>query len=122
MVDVLTLNSVPIGFYPARIVLNINYQQVDKKTKKIIEATISFEEQKKLTYLENIGSKAVAYVLVINFTPLSHTQLMNLFAFDVSFYLTLYMIIGLVTIVLASLVAFYHRIFTNIKPTPKFKL
>ncbi|CAG9311278.1 unnamed protein product [Blepharisma stoltei] len=120
-IEIKTVNAVPSGYLPQTVELEILYQQIDTKTKVIITGTVAFKDLIKLTADQIAGTDQVGYTLVINYRALTHTELMNLFVFDVTFYLYLYLIIGSVSVFMGACLFLYHKVFTDVKPKPKFR-
>jgi len=107
--------NAPQGAIPRRVELQISYQQVTKRQKRIIAATISMDEFDE--DLSNLG-----YSLTVTFNPLDYLGLVNAFAFSNTIYSVLYCIIGVLAVVVILVYWVLHRIFTRLKVPTRFML
>ena len=107
------------GEIPGTIVLEINYFQISKTLKKIIDA--------KLIYKDAIDNRIVStnstlrYNFQIKYYPYTHTKLMIAFALSSKFYLVLYIIEGSITTLMVTIFYLYHKLMSRVYPRPIFK-
>lgn len=118
-VEIINLNAG--SGLPRTVTLDIKYQQVDTTTKKIIQASITFSDFLDVTSNQNSGLEITKYNLIVNFSALTHTELMILFQFPISFYAVLNLIIGMAMVGVMLTFFGYHRLLTKAKPVPRFK-
>ena len=95
---------------PRDIGLGVFYYQYSKNDKLLITVEIEFGGMKTLTDDEKNGNIDIAYNLTFNYAALSHTQLTIAFAFKWHFYLVLYLIIGILSIIIVTIFLLYHRL------------
>lgn len=98
------------GMVPSLIKMKIFYHQTSKTTKKIIQASVSFENYIHATDEQYEGSQNFSYTLDFSFIPLTHTDLTIMFALDWQVYLLLYIGIGFVAIIIVGIFALYHTL------------
>ncbi|EAR82336.2 transmembrane protein, putative (macronuclear) [Tetrahymena thermophila SB210] len=92
LIPIIASNQIPQGHLPTSIELKLSYYQVDKYTKKIIEAEIKFGSSVDITTLHN--QDQFQYKLIFNFHSMNHAELAITFALKWSTYLVLSSIIG----------------------------
>ena len=103
---------------PTTIEIDINYFQISKTNKKIIDASMTFKDPIDKSSITNATQ---TYKLIINYQPYSHTKLMVAFALSSKFYLVLYLIQGTITSTMVITFFLYHRFMSRIDPRPVFK-
>lgn len=104
------------GVVPKTVALAIAYYQVDGARKELIQAGMNLEDLEALTPAEVAGTAAVGYNLTFSFEALSHMDLTIAFAFSWDFYLVLYVIVGVLSLMVMVVFAAYHRIVARPKP------
>lgn len=120
LIPVTTFNEVPAGQLPAVIDLQVLYQQFDKEVKKNILIIVTFLNVTSLTADQQSGIAQTPYTLTITYRGMSQKELLVNFVFDYTFYFTLFVLVGAITVLFAWMMWIYHWIFTDIKPRPKF--
>jgi hypothetical protein len=98
------------GFIPEAYELILSYYQKGVVEKKIIIVEIMFAEIIEPTEDQANGYEQIPYTLAFSFDPLSHMKLTVMFAFQSYFYLILYMLIGILSILNMAVFAVYHRV------------
>jgi hypothetical protein len=98
------------GFVPVVYDLVLSYYQKGLVEKKIIIVEITYDEIIELTPEQDDGTDKINYDLTFSFTPLSHKDLTIMFAFQSYFYIILYILIGLLSILNMAIFGLYHRI------------
>lgn len=96
------------GMIPSLVVLKIYYHQVSPTKKEIIKATASFENYLKPTQLQKELIEYFKYTLDFSFLPLTHTDLIIMFAFEWDLYLVLYIGVGFVAILIVGIFTLFH--------------
>ena len=119
-IPVLTFNVVPGGTLPTVVQLEILYQQFDQYTKTIILIYITFLNCVPLTPDQQSGVAQTPYNLTIIWRAMNQKELLVNFVFDFSFYTSLFVLIGAISVIFAAILWLYHRIFTSVVPVPKF--
>ena len=71
---------------------------------------MNFEDIEALTPDEVAGTAYVGYNLTFSFAALSHMDLTIAFAFSWDFYLVLYVIVGVLSLMVMIVFAAYHRV------------
>ena len=97
---------------PTTVILNLSYYQMDRKTKRLVTATIDF-----VGYIDPAEYDATTfnYTLRINYLPLSHTDLTIAFALPWTVYMSMYIFVGLLCIIMVLPFTFYHKVSTRQK-------
>lgn len=107
------------GKLPSNVRLRIGYTQGNDNNKKIINAGIYFSGFKNVlefiegntTSVENLTEDSkifYEYELIIEWIPLTHTELTIEFALTWKLYLLLYVAIGVIALVMVSIFCFLH--------------
>ena len=121
LVDVKVENNLENDEIPKTITLSINYFQVSKTLKKIIEAKIIFSEPWNKSEIQKLND-SVNYKFNVIFNPYSHTELMIAFALSSNFNIVLYLVVGFATTIIVSIFFLINRQLSRIKPLPTFKI
>ena len=121
LVNVIVQNSLENDEIPKNITLRINYFQVSKTLKRIIDAQIIFSNPWNKSQLQNLND-SVPYTFNVFFNPYSHTNLMITFALSSRFYIVLYLVVGFASTIIVFIFFFLHRQFCHVKPRPTFKI
>lgn len=102
------------GKLPTTVILNLSYYQMDHKTKRLVTATIDF-----VGYIDpaDYDASAFNYTLRINYLPLSHTDLTIAFALPWTVYMSMYIFVGLLCIIMVLPFTFFHKLSTRQKST-----
>jgi hypothetical protein len=97
---------------PTTVQLNVSYYQMDKRTKKLISASVDL-----LGYVEpaDLIKSGYMFTLKINYMPLSHTDLAIAFALPWTIYVTMYIVVGSLCVIMVVIFMCYHRFFTRQK-------
>jgi hypothetical protein len=100
------------GKLPTTVILNLSYYQMDRNTKRLVTATIDF-----VGYIDptEYNASAFNYTLRINYLPLSHTDLTIAFALPWTVYMSMYIFVGLLCIIMVLPFTFYHKLSTRQK-------
>lgn len=104
--------TVQSGKIPTSIELTLSYYQVDATTKKLISCAVQFSGYIDPADFEN---DQYYYTLTLNYESLSHTDLMIAFALPWYVYLTMYILVGILCIVMICLLTFYHKLVSRRK-------
>ena len=104
------------GVVPKTVALDIRYYQVDGARKELIGAAMDFGDLEALSDDEATGAALVGYNLTFAFAALSHMDLTIAFAFSWDFYLVLYVIVGVLSLLVMLAFAAYHRLMARAKP------
>ena len=104
------INQAPNNMIPTIVRLNIYYQQFSQTTKKIIDATVSFENSTSPTNAQYAGTDVFEYTVYFSLIPLTHTDLINMFAMDWPVYLVVYIAIGFVALGIIGIFTLYHTL------------
>lgn len=110
MVPLTVVSTAKGGMHPTLVKIKVFYHQTSKTTKRIIEATVSFENYIHATDKQYEGTHNFSYTLDFSFIPLTHTDLTIMFALDWQVYLILYIGIGFVAIIIVGIFAVYHTL------------
>ena len=106
---------------PKIVRLKISYYQMDQNMKSLVNVQMFFDEYQALDDDQFNGVTTVDYALKIEYFPLTHRQLMIAFAFDWTFYMVLYFVVGFASILIAVIFLVYHKICSrNTKAKYKF--
>ncbi|KAL4426732.1 hypothetical protein ABPG74_006104 [Tetrahymena malaccensis] len=108
LIPVTTKNIVPSSTLPKTITLEINYYQVDKYTKKIITAEMSFGSFIKESSYNS--SSTFQFNFILSFHSMSHSELAIAFALEWQVYLILCSVIGSLSICFILIYHIYFRI------------
>ena len=106
---------------PSAVKLTFQYFQRTASRKSLVKAKMEFLDYKTLNDAEYNGDTQVGYKLVIDYLPMSHTQLMMSFALEYHFYIILYIFVGFAAVTIISIFTIYHRLTTNAVEIPVFK-
>ena len=120
LVDVKVQNSLENDEIPRNITLIINYFQVSKTLKRIIDAQIIFSNPWNKSQIQKLND-SVNYTFNVIFNPYSYTNLMVTFSLSSNFYIVLYLLEGLASTIIVSIFLLAHRKFSKIDPLPTFK-
>lgn len=96
------------------------FYQYTKKDKMLITVEFEFGDVLALTDDQKNGLIDIPYNITFNYQALSHTELTIAFAFQWHFYLVLYLVIGILSIMIVLIFLIYHRIVVRGKAA-KFK-
>ena len=121
LVDVIVQNNLENDEIPKDITLTINYFQVSKTLKRIIDARLVFSNPWNKTQIQRVND-SINYTFNIVFNPYSHTDLMISFALSSNFYIVLYLVEGFATTVVVFIFFLFHRQISHIIPRPTFKI
>ena len=110
MVPVLVTSNAKFGMIPTVVRMKIYYHQISQTTKKIIKASVSFENHITPTNKQYEGEAFFHYSFYFSLIPLTHTDLTIMFAFDWQVYLVLYIGIGLVAILIVGIFTLFHTV------------
>ena len=123
LIDVKIQNSLENDEIPKNIILEINYFQVSKTLKRIIDAKIIFNDPWSKSEIQKLND-SVNYTFNIIFNPYTHTDLMITFALSSKFYIILYLFVGCATTSFVLFSFLFHSIIyrNKNKSRPEFKM
>lgn len=121
LISGLTVNESPSGSLPNLIEIQILYQQFDVNTKRIILLLITFLNFTSLSANQQLGIDQVPYNLSLVYRAMDQKELLINFVFDYIFYFTLFVLVGIITIIFTLMFWIYHKIFCDVEPRPKFQ-
>lgn len=98
------------GEVPKTVAFVIEYYQVDDTQKRLVTAGLDFGDIEALNDDELTGRLLVDYNLTFQLTAMTHRELTIAFAFGWHFYLVLYLLVGVLSLVIMVAFLFYHRI------------
>lgn len=93
--------------YPRSMTLTIGYYQLDTNTKRIIDATLAFHDFDK-------DSTLTDYTLTVAYYPLDYWDLIIKFAFERTVFIALFVVVGCISVLVASLYWVNVRITTQV--------
>jgi len=104
---------------PRSVNLQINYYQRSKGDKRIISATISFDD-----YTAKIQNNTVVrdYSLNVDYRGLDYLSLLNGFSFDPEVYIILFLFVGIGCLIFFMVFWAFQRIFTRLSNPPRLHL
>ncbi|KAL4446652.1 hypothetical protein ABPG74_005590 [Tetrahymena malaccensis] len=109
--------------HPSKVTFNINYNQVDRNTKRIISANIIVSDYVNNTVANgNTPAPPNTYTLIINFNPLSYVDLVNYFQFGQLVYAILFIILSLIPVLCVFLVWIFNNFISTNKYKPPLKV
>lgn len=131
---------------PRIIELELEYYQINKGQKRLVEASIKFDDLcttlqprqygGNAALLEEMGARGIepceidvstgqlldaGYILKVNFHPLSWHRLMNRFQFSALVYLIVFTLVGIIAALLAAMVWTGSRFMTKLRFPPKLR-
>lgn len=89
--------------------MSLFYFQKDKSHKEMIVVEMSYDGFEKINQDQKDGHENVFYTLNFEMQPYSHLELTIKFAFGPRFYIVLYLIVGLFTMIIGLCFTIYHR-------------
>jgi hypothetical protein len=100
------------GWIPTNFDFVISYFQKGPKVKKIIIVDMDYTDASiiKLSDDEYNGVVPVFYNLTFSFLPLSHKDLLVMFAFQSYLYIVLYIVIGILSVANMVILSAFHRV------------
>lgn len=93
--------------YPRSITLDIGYYQLDTNTKRIIDASLEFDNFDK-------DPSAAEYTLKVEFYPLDYWDLIIKFAFERTVFIVLFVVVGCISVLVAALYWVNVRLTTQV--------
>ncbi|EAR94178.2 transmembrane protein, putative (macronuclear) [Tetrahymena thermophila SB210] len=115
LANVLTLNVIPNGQLPTKIVFQIGYYQVTPTVKQIIIGKIWFENFVKPSNDQANGVEPFNYQLDFSFHSMNQSELTINYALSIWVYIFMYMICGSVSLTSVCVFAGYHLLFRRQK-------
>ncbi|KAL4493109.1 hypothetical protein ABPG72_003194 [Tetrahymena utriculariae] len=115
LASVLTLNVIPSGQLPTKIVFQIGYYQVTPTLKRIIIGKIWFENFIKPSNDQANGVAPFNYQLDFQFHSMNQSELTINYALSIWVYIFMYMICGTVSLTSVCVFAGYHLLFRRQK-------
>ncbi|KAL4426733.1 hypothetical protein ABPG74_006105 [Tetrahymena malaccensis] len=107
LISVVLQSSLPSTKLPKEIKLEIGYYQVDKYTKRIVKASMTFGQ---LINKSNVDqNNPFTYKFILNFVSLGHAELAINFAFNLPVYFILSSIIGTFSIIMIFFYYCFYR-------------
>ena len=101
------------GKYPTLITFEINYYQVTKTHKRILQATLFFDKFVAATSGQLSGTSPFEYTLQIILKPMTQTEITIQFGFPWTVYLILYVGICTFAAVIIAIFWLYNWILTR---------
>jgi len=98
------------GFMPRNFALALSYYQKGKDDKILIMVEMDYDTIEEVTPEQFVGDEPVDYSLTFSLISFSHKDLTIKFAFEAYFYIVLYMLMGLISIIFMAVFGLYHRI------------
>lgn len=121
LISATTMNSVPSGQMPTLVEMQILYQQFDLNLKNVILVIITFLNTSSLTVDQQSGVTQTPYNLSIVYRAMNQKELLINFVFDYTFYFSLFVLVGFITVLFTLMFWIYHKIFCDAEPRPTFK-
>ncbi|KAL4441618.1 hypothetical protein ABPG74_021550 [Tetrahymena malaccensis] len=115
LANVLTLNVIPSGQLPTKIVFQIWYYQVSPTIKRIIIGKVWFENFIKPSNDQANGVAPFNYQLDFSFHSMNQSELTINYALSIWVYIFMYMICGSVSLTSVCVFAGYHLLFRRQK-------
>ncbi|RHY92009.1 hypothetical protein DYB35_001665 [Aphanomyces astaci] len=100
--------------YPRSVTLQLMYYQVTSELKRLVSATLVFDE------FDNDASVS-DYTLKVEYAPLNYIELVIHFAFDLNVFMVLFSCIGFTCTAIASVFWLITRLTTRIRDPPKLR-
>ncbi|CAM9243358.1 unnamed protein product, partial [Choristocarpus tenellus] len=100
--------------YPRTIMLNIAYYQLNTNTKRIVAASLVFDDFDK-------DPAVTDYTIDISYYPLDYWELIIKFAFGRPVFLALFVVIGCISVLVTALFWLNMRITTQLVRPPRFR-
>ncbi|RHZ20333.1 hypothetical protein DYB31_000784, partial [Aphanomyces astaci] len=100
--------------YPRSVTLQLMYYQVTSELKRLVSATLVFDE------FDNDASVS-DYTFKVEYAPLNYIELVIHFAFDLNVFMVLFSCIGLTCTAIASVFWLITRLTTRIRDPPKLR-
>ena len=88
--------NAPAGYIPLSVSVDIDYQQVDTVTKRLVAVSVNLDD-----FAPPPETGPIAYNLTVNLVPLDYFGLINAFAFNEAVYAVLYLGIGVINLLIA---------------------
>ena len=82
----------------------------------LIVVEMDFDEVEEVTPEQFIGEEPIPYTLTFTFESFSHKDLTIKFAFEAYFYIVLYLIMGVLSIIIMGIFGIYHRLVARPPP------
>lgn len=98
------------GQVPTNVFFEIAYFQEGFDPKRLVSTGLAFEDLELLGDDEMKGVVLVNYNFTFMLTPMTHKDLTIAFAFSWDFYLVLYVIVGVLSLIIMFVFTLYHRI------------
>jgi len=100
--------------FPREVSLELAYYQFNSNYKRLINADLVYDSFDK-------DETNAEYTFSVKFFPLNYLELIVFFAFDRSVFITLFAVIGMITVVVAMLFWLVNRLTTSLKQPPRFR-
>ena len=113
MIPVVIKGNFISGKVPTLITLTINYYQVTQTQKRILEASLLFDQFVAPTQAQISKIDPFYYNLNIFFKPMTHFEITILFGFPSTVYLILYVGIFIIALIIIGIFLLYNRIITR---------
>eukprot|EP00164_Ancoracysta_twista_P001218 GFYU01001597.1.p1 GENE.GFYU01001597.1~~GFYU01001597.1.p1 ORF type:complete len:2276 (-),score=442.42 GFYU01001597.1:56-6250(-) len=111
---------------PGEVNLKLSYYQVNPTLKRLVTAELSFGAPPTWRVpadpIPGQGPPPEAYILNIEFEPLSYFDLVNTFSFGYGLFMILFCGVGILSMFAVNVFWVLHRIFTRLKHPPKLRL
>ena len=95
---------------PTNVVLHLSYFQKGPDNKILIVVDMDFDAIEEVSPAQFVGDEPVHYNLTFTLESFSHKDLTIKFAFESYFYIVLYVIMGVLSIIVMAIFACFHRI------------
>ncbi|KAF0732128.1 hypothetical protein Ae201684_010780 [Aphanomyces euteiches] len=100
--------------YPRSVTLKIDYYQVTANLKRIVSASLIFDEFDR-------DATTTEYTLKVEYAPLDYIELVIHFAFDMQVFIVLFCVMGLSATVITGIFWIITRLTTRIREPPKLR-
>lgn len=100
------------GKIPTTVVITLEYYQINTEQKKLIRASAGFSG---FIDPKNETSTVYNYTLILNWNPLSYTELTIEFALPWYVYLTMYIVVCTLTVMMTIVFMIYHKLVSRFK-------
>lgn len=98
------------GFLPMNVIVHLSYFQKGPDNKILIVVGMDFDAIEEVSEEQFEGTEQIEYNLTFTFESFSHKDLTIKFAFESYFYIVLYVIMGILSILVMAIFGLFHRI------------
>ena len=98
------------GFLPMNVIVHLSYYQKGLDDKLLIVVGMDFDSIEEVSEAQFIGEEPIYYNLTFTWESFSHKDLTIKFAFEAYFYIVLYCVMGILSIIVMAIFAYFHRL------------